>query len=591
MNTIPLQAVVVVLACLTLSGFASAESPFQIRGTIPWHNFLSGPTAWNESDYRDYLDDLASKKLNFIGFHCYTGGPERYVTYVEPIIRMKYRDVLPEATFDTSLTARWGYRPLAVRDFAFGTDKLFKLPEGAQAFGADAAITARSNEERYKNAHDLMRSVLTMAHQRGIQVGIGFEFGIYPPELMSIVPPDSRIGGVLMPDPTHPANIEILHNTLDDIITEYPGVDWVWLWLSEHSLFFPNPQLSGSFKELYEKEKANFPDAKSPRDVFVGVWSLEYIRQAHDYLARKSPKTKLIIGGWGGGDQFAPIMLGLDRALPKEIVFSCLNPGQGDQPHLPVMAQIASHRPVWAIPWLEGDSALWRLQPRVGSMINQVKSAARDGLVGVVACHWRTEEIRDNFEAFATTAADPTNAPSVESLYERQCRTRYGDEAAGAIAPLMVAMEREGWLAGWSSPEYYAYDPRQWGHIAPEKAQKVRDAIATIEHARDRATIDPQRSNLEWLADNLRFVLLLDQVNRCIAPARQLKDDWHRGKTGDVESARQEFRKAPIEELFRTYARRVRSRGELGELSSLNQKLWLEYRELDQFLKEIANHP
>ena len=41
---------------------------------------------------------------------------------------------------------------------------------------------------------------------------------------------------------------------------------------------------------------------------------------------------------------------------------------------------------------------------------------------------------------------------------------------------------------------------------------------------------------------------------------------------------------APIEALFRTFARRVRSRGELGEMSSLNQKLWLQYRELDKFL-------
>jgi len=29
----------------------------------------------------------------------------------------------------------------------------------------------------------------------------------------------------------------------------------------------------------------------------------------------------------------------------------------------------------------------------------------------------------------------------------------------------------------------------------------------------------------------------------------------------------------------------VRSRGELGVLSALNQKLWLQYKELDDFLK------
>ena len=56
-----------------------------------------------------------------------------------------------------------------------------------------------------------MRKVLQMAHALGIQMALGFEFGIHPPELATIVPPDSRIGGAMLPDPTHPANIEILH--------------------------------------------------------------------------------------------------------------------------------------------------------------------------------------------------------------------------------------------------------------------------------------------------------------------------------------------------------------------------------------------
>ena len=37
---------------------ADTHSPFRIRGTLPWHNFLSGPTAWNEEDYVRYLDRM-----------------------------------------------------------------------------------------------------------------------------------------------------------------------------------------------------------------------------------------------------------------------------------------------------------------------------------------------------------------------------------------------------------------------------------------------------------------------------------------------------------------------------------------------------
>ena len=38
---------------------ANAATAFAIRGTLPWHNFLSGPSAGDEEDYRIYLDRLA----------------------------------------------------------------------------------------------------------------------------------------------------------------------------------------------------------------------------------------------------------------------------------------------------------------------------------------------------------------------------------------------------------------------------------------------------------------------------------------------------------------------------------------------------
>ena len=77
-----------------------------------------------------YLDRMQALGLNYLTFHCYTGGAERYVSYVEPLLRIEYRNVLPEAALDTSLTARWGYRPLAVADFAFGTDKALQAADG-----------------------------------------------------------------------------------------------------------------------------------------------------------------------------------------------------------------------------------------------------------------------------------------------------------------------------------------------------------------------------------------------------------------------------------------------------------------------------
>jgi hypothetical protein len=572
-----------------------ANPPFAIRGTLPWHNFLSGPTAWNEEDYREYLDDLASRGMNFVGFHCYTGGAERYAPYVEPLIRIRYRDALPRASLDTSLTARWGYRPLAVQHFAFDSAELFQLPTGAEAFGAKCAVTAQSNEQRYERAQHLMRTVIRMAHDRGIQVAIGFEFGVHPPEFASIVPPESRIPGAMLPDPTHPANIEILQATVNDLLTAYPGLDWIWLWLHEHSMFVAEPKLTGRFAEYFQQHKMNFREAAHDHDVFTGIWSLAQIQQVHDYLRQRSPDTRLVIGGWGGGPQLPPVLRGLDRALPSDIVFSCLNPGMGADGHAPVLAEIAPNRSTWSMPWLEGDGWLWHFQPRAAAVSDQVKAAHHDKLSGVVAIHWRTEEVLPNLEAFALTARDPAVTLSGLELYRRHCAARYGDAAANPLASLLLRFEQEKQLGYLSSPEFFPYHPT-WGRMSADLATQLQEAISLIDQIRNQTEEPPHRQNLDWLADNFRASLLLDKVGRQIEPAYVLKEQQLLADIPEAElirraeDAQRHMASAPIEELFRTFARRVRSRGELGELSSMNQKLWLQYRELDRFLQDIV-HP
>ena len=70
-----------IAACCCLASAGFAAEPFEIRGVLPWHNFLCGPTAWNKADYEVYLDNCKAEGINFIGFHNYTGGGERHATY------------------------------------------------------------------------------------------------------------------------------------------------------------------------------------------------------------------------------------------------------------------------------------------------------------------------------------------------------------------------------------------------------------------------------------------------------------------------------------------------------------------------------
>ena len=582
--------------------WVSVESNAQtlgIRGVLPWHNFLSGPTAWNEDDYRKYLDDCQKEDLNFIAFHNYTGGGERYFNYVEPMIKIKYKNVLPEAAFDNSGMARWGYLPMKVKDFADGTDKLFKLPAGVEYFGADCSVLARTNEERYDKAQSLMQKVLHMAHERNIQMAMGFEFGVAPPEYASIRTHGDMYwmgDGSLVYNPFDPDADGILYATIDNILETYKGIDWIYLWLNEHCMFGVNPTSALKnklMKEYYDdNEKYYHSDNNSLK--FLGVWAQAYIQRAYDYIKLKSPETKIVIGGWGGESQMALLLQGLDKSLPKDVVFSMLNPGQGRNGHPDFFKEIAKNRKVWAIPWLEGDASLWHLQPRVEDMQKQVRKAFNDDLNGVVAIHWRTEEIQPNRNAFVHFASHPESKKTTLGIYQDYCREQFGSNAADRLAPELTRLDTTGILRSIGSPEFFAYQP-SWGRLNAVQVDECNRMIGLIRECISNEKEAKMGSNLNWFKSCFEFTLLLNEVGIDMEPAWNLRDAYLTGMGKDlytkeqIGQAKNTLKKAPVEKMITVFASRVRSRGELGELSSINQKVWGEYQQLNAFLKNINN--
>lgn len=527
-----------IAACCCLASAGFAAEPFEIRGVLPWHNFLCGPTAWNKADYEVYLDNCEAEGINFIGFHNYTGGGERYATYVEPMVRISYRGIVPQAMLDNSLSCRWGALPLRLKEFAFGSQRALDVPRGAEAFGSDCSLISKTPDEHYRNTQRLMRDVLRMAHDRDIEMAMGFEFGVVPPEYFSLYAAGSCFfwlgAGNMVPNPCHPTSVELHRAALDDLLENYPDIDYVWLWLNEHSfLGVVVEQALGdpAFAEVFRRESGHFEEAQSDSERFVGVWSLEYIRRTLDHLRQKGSRAKLIIGGGGGGGQLPGILRGLDRALPEEVVFSCLNPDLGRTRQPEFLADIARHRKVWAVPWLEGDNQMWHQQPRVGKMRDHVQLAREQGLQGVAANAWE----------------------------------------------------------GPQSPEYFAFRP-DWGVLDEANAASRQGIIDAIDAVQDKEQTPQQRRNLKSFRAMLSFELLLDKVVRAMAPGWELRDKTlaeNRPASREAcAAALRELESAPVEELIRTYVSRTGSRGEMGILTSINQRLWNNYLLLKNYLQE-----
>ena len=60
-----------------------------------------------------------------------------------------------------------------------------------------------------------------------------------------------------------------------------------------------------------------------------------------------------------------------------------------------------------------------------------------------------------------------------------------------------------------------------------------------------------------------------------------MRNKWFAGVYGRISAV--SF--SPVKEMFDTYMERVHSRGELGVLSSLNQRVWREYNDLKIYLE------
>ena len=438
-----------------------------------------------------------------------------------------------------------------------------------------------------------------MAHARGMQVAMGFEFGVHPPEFFSLMEDGLywQGTGTLIPDPTHYQAIQILYATLDNIVQTYPDIDWIWLWLNEHSFmgFDTRAALENApFRKIYDESSTLFEeDTRSVEQRVTGVWALHYIRLAYEYVKKIAPDKKIVMGGWGGSNQLPAILKGLDRGLPRDIVFTCLNPGLGTYPQPEFFREIARHRPFWGMPWLEGDNQLWHYQPRVTVIRDQVKLAADMKMAGVVAIHWRTEETRLNFDCYSRFAQDPADTTNVESIYRNNFKTYCGDAAAVDLTQPFARFDREQWLSSTSSPEYYAYTP-DWGRLDSAGRVNLGNLLRSIEQTETKTSGKVFVRNLEWYKANIECALLLDQVGMNLEPAYRLRKDFIEGgldastEVERIRSAITGLEEAPLERLFTVYAGRIRSRGELGVLSSMNQKLYNEFQGLKSFVERIG---
>lgn len=541
-----------------------SQPRFDVRGLVPWPDFLNCITVFNAEDYRAYLEAMLRMRYNTLGIHVYSGGNQ----WAESFLSFEYGGVGHLAYSDTTATNRWGYLPQRTSRFGMGAAQFYD----GEVFGSDATRWARSPWEAAELAQQLWRDAFQYAEKLGIHTGVGFEPYQVPDEILRAVPPEARLdlrqprGSGPKIDPESVAARDILEARLGQLLEAYPSVDYVWLWEDESM--------------NWASQKSNQPLSGLP------------FRQAHNFLHRHAPQKRLVLAGWGG---VARHFEALHHQLPGDIIFSCLSDTLGWDPVHQVYAKLEG-RERWPILWLEDDPAMWLPQFHVHRFQRDMQLAEDFGCQGLLGIHWR-HRIVDPTVGFQSRASWEKEIKPA-AYYQSYASSLARPGRAGQLAQILDDADRERRLLctcpvqlnGRSQHQEFASDYDEgfvfWkGYAIPESLIQSQKEVASALQGLVSASSSPaERARLEYLSKHV--ALLVPYADAWVAASRlhqliQQAVELKRGGKAQEARAKVEAEGIPlwvtvatkVREVILDFQQIVSTRNDLGTLASMHNKL------------------
>jgi hypothetical protein len=548
---------------------------FKVRGVLPWYNFFNSPTTWDPVDHRAVVDQLIRSGANFIGFHTYDSEP------FAPLIQ-NGQVALAERLLNTA-SPTWGTKPVRTEDFAAGTNELFDQP----FFGAESTQREIDRVEAIHREQAILHDAFEYAHARGLQTCLGFE---------------------ISQDPTDPAEREAFTARLKAMLKTYPMLDYVWLWQPEtqgvqgfrpdyHLHILPGkPSVEGRLTELATQRRGAFKrvvdatagegalfkrdEAGKQARAMEGARLEQYALLAHDILKRESPHTRLVMAGWGGDERLlsAEYYEGLDKLLPKDVVFASLDHIFPRERVDRAYHDLPADRERWPIPWLELDGDQWQPQAAVYIYDKMMRDIASSGSQGVLGIHWRTRDIEENFGFVTQFAWNPVL--SAHEFFQDLAAHAYDADIASSMADIHEQLDALGyrWVGGDGQIECGEF---RWEPGTAAKATELERLLTRSQGLLPKARTG--RDRLEWMIHRMEFALDYWDFETRGARARDLLKqavtDPARAKELAME-AQKLLNPQILERALHHYAQRVTTRGEYGVLATINCKAVPGWRDL-----------
>jgi len=571
---------------LAQRGFHVSKTPaFGVRGSLPWFNFLNSPTTWELADYKRFFDQLAHMRCNFAGFHVYDG---------EPFAAYHFEgNLIGGEPLQNTSDSVWGTRPMPTSEFYAGTGRYFD----GDIFGASSSLID-DRAESIRAAKQTLRAALAHAKGRGLQVCLGFE---------------------LRGDPFEPAVQAHFEARLKALLADYPMLDYVWLWEPEAMAVDPGME----------------PAPRSPLNTFTQAWADEFAgvdgfdrqaeaarltlfgQYAYQVVRAVRPEVRLVMSGWGGDNwlhctDFYP---GMDKLLPEDVVFSALDNIRVTPEVSAAYGELSPNRERWPIVWFEFDGDQWVPQPNLAEIAGACRDALAKGAQGLLGIHWRTRGVEEAATYCARFAWDTSLSP--EEFTARRAADLFGPEKAEALTPYLERLQGLGyrWVGGPGQAECGAFT---WPGGEEQKRAELAAVGFELQHLTGGASLPETiareltrfesglvpvvdkgplgvvlsktfnlggsdkryQEPLNDLLAEVGYVLALTTAAEQLNRASQFQELLGQGL---MEEAAAAVEASPLAEALHAYAGRMKTKGELGVLATINAKAWANVRDRGNF--------
>ncbi|MHC4678769.1 MAG: beta-N-acetylhexosaminidase family protein [Planctomycetota bacterium] len=569
----------------SFDGWDLSDAPLvQDRIVFNWHNFLSGCSTWNLSDWQRWTVQSQKMGYNGVMVHAYGNNPMVKFSFSSGVLTDNGVDK-PVGYLSTTQKGRdWSTQHVNnVRRLWGGF--VFDGP----VFGAEAAIVA--DADRADAARRLMHSVFAHAQQRDMDVYLAVDVdteSANPQAVIQTLPPDARFaigaeqmgwmnqqgGKMWLADPDTPEGYRYYKAQVRALLNAYPQIDDLVVWFRHGNtpwMALKVEEMPEAWQKQYEAEIKKTPEAAKlwrSHNMFALSKVVAAFERALVEIGRDD--VRIAVGSWRF--DFLP---GCDRFLPQHVKFipldwEVLNDRSQlrDATSMQEIAQVGAHRPVLPVVWAHHDDGNY-VGRSYTPYSNFYSRLVDSGACGFGIIHWTTRPLDLYFKSLAEQVWATTENRTLRRTCDETARRWFGAGAGEEMAQYLRLWVAEAPKIGRETSDYFI--DRKLGDMAGVLAG-YRRRMKLLNHV-DESTLQPaERNRLDYFKGLEQFIV---DVHRTEDAFQRSRASY---KASDLAEARRAIAECRPEAVIERYARFSSrggiTRGEQGLVASMNLR-WL----------------